>query len=88
MRTQANMKIKYVRFQILTAASMKMAAFWVVATCSLVNFYQTTRRNNPEDSYLQDKMCPITINFNFVRVCTYIDIYGEFYFPLVVSIII
>jgi hypothetical protein len=54
-----------VRFQVITAASMK-AVFWVVAPCSLValmmeaastseksvNFYQTTRRNNPEDSHL------------------------------------
>jgi hypothetical protein len=46
---------------------MKMAVFWVVAPCSrdialmmeaartsetLVNFYQTTRRYNPEDSHL------------------------------------
>jgi hypothetical protein len=51
---------------------MKMAVFWVVARCSLievyrrqalmmeaastsetsVNFYQTTRHNNPEDSHL------------------------------------
>jgi hypothetical protein len=56
----------------LTAASMKMAVFGVVAPCSLVevyrrfrdacclqrqgetpvNFYQTTRHNNPEDSHL------------------------------------
>jgi hypothetical protein len=65
-----------VRFQVLTAASMKMAVFWVVAPCGLVgvyrrfrsaialmieaastsetsvNFSQTTRRNNPEDSHL------------------------------------
>jgi hypothetical protein len=49
---------------------MKMAVFWVLAPCSLVedialmmeaartsetlvNFYQTTRRYNPEDSHLQ-----------------------------------
>jgi hypothetical protein len=34
---------------------MKMAVFWVVAPCSLVtlvNFYQTTWRYNPEDSHL------------------------------------
>jgi hypothetical protein len=48
---------------------MKMAVFWIVAPCSLVeaitlmmeaastsetsvNFYQTTRRNNPKDSNL------------------------------------
>jgi hypothetical protein len=65
-----------VRFQVLAAAIMKMAVFWDVAPCSLVevyrrlrvvcdvialmmeaasssetsvNFYQTARRNNPED---------------------------------------
>jgi hypothetical protein len=38
---------------------MKMAVVWVVApeaartTETLVNFYQTTRRYNPEDSHLQ-----------------------------------
>jgi hypothetical protein len=57
-----------VGFEVLTAASVKMAAFWVVAPCSLiialmmeatgtsktsVNFYQTTRRYHPEDSHLQ-----------------------------------
>jgi hypothetical protein len=45
---------------------MKMAVFWIVAPYSLitlmmkaasisetsVNFYQTTRRHNPEDSHL------------------------------------
>jgi hypothetical protein len=80
-----------VGFEVLTAASMKMAVFWAVAPCSLVevtivseilatciiraingrgrslialmmeagstcetlvNFYHTTRRYNPEDSYL------------------------------------
>jgi hypothetical protein len=36
--------------------SVKMAVFWVEAakTCEmLVNFYQTTRRYNPEDSHLR-----------------------------------
>jgi hypothetical protein len=63
-----------VRFLVLMAVSMKMAAFWVDALCrlvevywrfrgalmmvaastseTLVNFYQTTRCNNPEDSHL------------------------------------
>jgi hypothetical protein len=68
-----------VRFQVLTAASMKMTIFWDIAPCSLVevtdvskvlaaiialmmektstsetsvNFYQSTRRNNPEESHL------------------------------------
>jgi hypothetical protein len=58
-----------VRVQILTAASIKMAVFWEVAPCSLVevylmmeaastsetsvNFYQATRRNIAEDSHVQ-----------------------------------
>jgi hypothetical protein len=37
--------------------SMKMAVFWVVAprrtSETLVNFYQTTRCYNPEDSHLR-----------------------------------
>jgi hypothetical protein len=68
-------------FEVLTAVSTKMAVFWVVTLCSLVevyqrfrgpccllfalmmeaartsetlvNFYQTTRRYNPEDSHLR-----------------------------------
>jgi hypothetical protein len=40
-----------VRFEVLTAASTKMAVFWVVAPCSLVKVYQTARRNNPEESH-------------------------------------
>jgi hypothetical protein len=70
-----------VRSQVLTAVSMKMAVFWVIAPRSLVelydvsevlaasiislvmkaasisetsvNVYNTTRRNNPEDTHLQ-----------------------------------
>jgi hypothetical protein len=67
-----------VGFEVLAAASMKMAVFWVVAPCSRgrslpmfqrcllppssgpctsetpVNFYQTTRRYNAEDSHLNE----------------------------------
>jgi hypothetical protein len=50
--------------------TLKMAVFWIVASCSLtivsmmeaastsetsVSFYQTTRRNNPEDSHLHTR---------------------------------
>jgi hypothetical protein len=43
--------ITEVGFEVLTAVSMKIAVFWIVAPCSLVevNFYQTTRCYNPED---------------------------------------
>jgi hypothetical protein len=51
-----------VRFQFLTAASMNIAVFWVVVAlmmeaASTVNFYQTTRRSNPEDSHLLGTIC-------------------------------
>jgi hypothetical protein len=78
-------KFRFERFQVLTAASMKMAVSWDVAPCSLVEvyrrfrdagclhhqgpiialmmnavstsetsvkFYQTTRRNIPQNSHL------------------------------------
>jgi hypothetical protein len=32
---------------------IKIAVFWVVAPCSLVEVYETTRRYNPEDSHLR-----------------------------------
>jgi hypothetical protein len=32
-----------VRFEVLTAASMKMTVFWVVAQCSLVDVYRRFR---------------------------------------------
>jgi hypothetical protein len=35
--------IYHVGFEVLTAASMKMAVFWVVAPCSLVEAYQCFR---------------------------------------------
>jgi hypothetical protein len=58
--------LKPVRFEVFTAANMKMAVFWVVETCSLmletastsetsVSFYQTTRRNNPGDSHFHTR---------------------------------
>jgi hypothetical protein len=69
-----------VGFEVLTAARMKMAVFWVVVPCSLVevyqrvrgnalvalmveaastsetllNFYQTSPRYNPEDSLFSE----------------------------------
>jgi hypothetical protein len=35
--------IEMVRFQVLTAASMKMTVFWVVAPCNLIDVYRHFR---------------------------------------------
>jgi hypothetical protein len=43
-------------FKVLTAVNMRMAALMMEAARTsetLVNFYQTTRRYNPEDSHLK-----------------------------------
>jgi hypothetical protein len=47
-----------VRFQVLTAASTSLAVFLMEAANTSetsVNFYQSTRRNNPEDSRLHNE---------------------------------
>jgi hypothetical protein len=61
-----NVDISYVRillvgFEVLTVSSMKMAVFWVVVPCSLVEVYQRFRgpcclhhQDDPEDSHLQE----------------------------------
>jgi hypothetical protein len=36
----SNIQFNIVRFQVLTAASMKMAVFWVVVPCNLVEVYR------------------------------------------------
>jgi hypothetical protein len=83
-------------FEVLKAASMKMAVFWVVTPCrlvevyqrlrgtyclhhqdlialmmeatstseTLVNFYQTTRRYNPEDSHLHKSSLQRSVLFD------------------------
>jgi hypothetical protein len=43
---------KCVGFEVLTAVSTKMAVFWVVAPCSLVEFYQRFR--GPDDGGSKD----------------------------------
>jgi hypothetical protein len=47
-----------VGFEVLTAVSTKIALMMEAARTSetLVNFYQTTRRYNPEDSHLHIKL--------------------------------
>jgi hypothetical protein len=54
----ATIQILIVGFEVLTAVSTKMAVFALMMEAAstsetLVNFYQTTRRYNPEDSHLQ-----------------------------------
>jgi hypothetical protein len=41
----------YVGFEVFTAVSMKMAVFWIVAPCSLVELYQG---NRPDDGGSKD----------------------------------
>jgi hypothetical protein len=49
-----------VKFQVLTVASMKITVFIALTieaestSETSVNFYQTTRRNIPKDSHLQE----------------------------------
>jgi hypothetical protein len=63
---RSQQKADKLRAQVLAAVITKMAAFWVVAPCGLVldnegsntsetsvNFYQTTRRYNPDDRHLE-----------------------------------
>jgi hypothetical protein len=38
-----------VGFEVLTAVSMKMAVFWVVAPCNRVEVYQRFRGDRPDD---------------------------------------
>jgi hypothetical protein len=40
---QKNFQKKLLGLEVLTAVSMKMAVFWVVAPCSLVEVYQCFR---------------------------------------------
>jgi hypothetical protein len=74
-----------VRFQVLTTATMKMAVFWIVTSCSLmmeaastsetsVNFYQTTRRYNREDSHLHTRRRENLKSHNFTLNLIYKDI--------------
>jgi hypothetical protein len=67
LETEIKLKVFLVGFEVLTAVSTKMAVFWVVLLIALmmeaartsetlVNFYQATRRYNPEDSHLRHWM--------------------------------
>jgi hypothetical protein len=58
---------------------LKMAVFWVVAPCALmmeaastseasVNFHQTTRRYNPEDSHLHTRRRENLISYLDLRL--------------------
>jgi hypothetical protein len=53
------MDTNYVGFEVLTAANMKMAVFWVVASCSLVEVYIVTKLL-PHYTVLQPRRQPST----------------------------
>jgi hypothetical protein len=74
--------MKEVGFEVLTAVSTKMAIALMMEAArtseTLVNFYQTTRRYNPEDSHLSMKefycvftglsqMCFLNIPFKILK---------------------
>jgi hypothetical protein len=77
------MKIK---FHVLTAASIMMTALWDIAPCSLVevdlmmeavitsetsvNFYETTRRNIPQDCHLHENGCFPSFHYRTVGIRT------------------
>jgi hypothetical protein len=48
------MKTKIVRFEVFTAVTMMIVVFWVVPPWG---FFRAPRRNNPEDTILQNKDC-------------------------------
>jgi hypothetical protein len=47
-----DLRVAVARFQVLTAARMKMTVLWDVAPCNLVNLYLNTGRSTPEDNHL------------------------------------
>jgi hypothetical protein len=69
--------LNYVRFKALATASMKMTVFWDAAIALIVvtvrtpetsvNFYETVRRNIPEDSHLhKDTFRPKLLCFIYI----------------------
>ncbi|KDR21304.1 hypothetical protein L798_04238 [Zootermopsis nevadensis] len=53
-----------VGFEVFTAVSLKISVFCVIVSCSLIDLeiYQTTWRNNPEDSNLQHTLVDTCIS--------------------------
>jgi hypothetical protein len=69
--------IKGVGFEVLTAVSTKMAVFWVVAPCGLVEVYQRFR--GPCCLYHQGKAL-IALMMEAARTCeTLVNIYQTTY---------
>jgi hypothetical protein len=63
VKGQCSTNISIVRFEVLTAVSTKMAVFWVVAQCCLVEVYRRLRGpfclhhqgdNGPDDGDSKD----------------------------------
>jgi hypothetical protein len=82
-----------------TTTNLKMALFWDVAPCSLViavlmvavstsetsvNFYQTTRRNNPDDKLGFEVLTAVSTKmavFWVVAPCSLVEVYQRFRGP-------
>jgi hypothetical protein len=70
--------MNYVGFEVLTAVSTKMAVFWVVAPCSLVDVYQRFRgpcclHHQGDDR--QKTAIFVIMNYDHLFAHTYILIY-------------
>jgi hypothetical protein len=68
-------KINFVRFEVLTAVSMKMAVFWVTSPCSLVEVYRRFRDacclHHEGIVTIQNKAI-FEINFSFITFVKFI----------------
>jgi hypothetical protein len=64
-------------FRILTAASMKMAVFWIVAPCRLVEV--THRADGGGSKHLSDigKLLHYTVQPPRRQPSSYLDIFGD-----------
>jgi hypothetical protein len=76
-KKRIGMNLVYVGFEVLTAVSVKMAVFWVVAPCSLVEVYQRFRGpcclhhqgdHRPDYTALQPRRQPSSTWFIFSTI--------------------
>jgi hypothetical protein len=71
-------KLFYVRFHVITAASMKMTAFWDIALCSLMALMTEAVRTSETSVYFETARCciPESCHFRVILVRT-ADLYCD-----------